>query len=91
MHSDKICSIYNILAGITSTIYSIPLNTRRTIADSIMDTTDPLFQKAMLKIDDDEFYEVRFAIKAPLGIVFERSGEWAIIKVMTTSQIFMTI
>lgn len=59
------------------------LNIRQAISDSILDTSDPLFQKALLKIDDDEYYEARFTEKASLGIVFERCGEWAIIKTST--------
>lgn len=53
---------------------------RQAINESILDTSDELFQQALLKIDNDDFYEVRFKVKAPLGVVFERSGEWAIIK-----------
>jgi hypothetical protein len=53
---------------------------RDTISNSIMDYSDPLFQHALLKIDNDEFYTSTFTEKAPLGVVFERSGEWAIIK-----------
>jgi PH domain len=45
-----------------------------------LDTKDELFQQSILKIDNDEFYTVHFTEKRPLGVVFERSGEWAIIK-----------
>ena len=37
----------------------------------------------MLRIDDDVFYTVTFAVKQPLGVVFERSGDWAVIKTST--------
>lgn len=47
------------------------------------DTKDELFQKSILKIDNDEFYDITFTEKKPLGVVFERSGEWAIIKTST--------
>ena len=47
------------------------------------DTRDELFQQSILKIDNDEFYTVHFTEKKPLGVVFERSGEWAIIKSST--------
>jgi PH domain len=47
------------------------------------DTKDELFQQSILKIDNDEFYTVHFTEKKPLGVVFERSGEWAIIKSST--------
>ena len=53
---------------------------REAIARSFLDTTDPLFQQSMICIDDDVFYTVHFTEKRPLGVVFERSGDWAIIK-----------
>ncbi len=53
---------------------------REAIARSFLDTTDPLFQQAMMRIDDDVCYTVQFNEKRPLGVVFERSGDWAIIK-----------
>lgn len=53
---------------------------RSAISYSFLDTSDPLLQSVMLLIDDDEFYEVCFHEKRPMGVVFERAGEWAIIK-----------
>jgi hypothetical protein len=53
---------------------------REAISRSYLDTNDPLFQHAMLKIDDDVFYKVAFNEKKPLGVVFERTAEWAVIK-----------
>ena len=38
-----------------------------------------------MRIDDDEFYTVTFEGKQPLGVVFERSGDWAIIKSSTNT------
>jgi PH domain len=53
---------------------------KEAIARSYLDTSDPLFQHAILKIDDDYFYDVTFHEKRSLGVVFERTGEWAVIK-----------
>ena len=51
-----------------------------------LDTKDALFQQSILKIDNDEFYTVTFTEKKPLGVVFERSGDWAIIKSSVNQQ-----
>jgi hypothetical protein len=53
---------------------------REAISGSYLDTNDPLFQHAMLRIDDDVFYKVTFSEKKPLGVIFERTAEWAVIK-----------
>jgi len=53
---------------------------REAITRSCLDTMDVLFQQAMLRIDDDVFYTVTFAVKQSLGVVFEWSGDWAVIK-----------
>lgn len=46
----------------------------------ILDSKDILFQQSILKIDDDIFYNVTFQEKQSLKVIFERSGEWALIK-----------
>lgn len=53
---------------------------RSAIANSQPSPDDPLYQLAMSKIDEDAFYDVSFHEKKPLGIVFERSCEWAVVK-----------
>jgi len=53
---------------------------RAVISNSYLDTTDPIFQQALFRIDEDYFYEIEFPEKKPLGLVFERSNDWAIVK-----------
>lgn len=53
-------------------------------AASVLDPADPLFQMALLKIDLDEIFQVSFNVKAPLGVVFEKTGEWAIVRSTST-------
>mmetsp|Transcript_1761 Transcript_1761/g.3319 ORF Transcript_1761/g.3319 Transcript_1761/m.3319 type:complete len:682 (-) Transcript_1761:196-2241(-) len=54
---------------------------RKVIADSEPNMADPVLQLAIAKIEEDVFYDVSFHDdKVPLGIVFERSGEWAMVK-----------
>lgn len=55
------------------------LGMRTAISKCRLDLWDPLCREA-LKLED-EFYEVIFKDKKPLGIVLERSGDWAIVKV----------
>jgi hypothetical protein len=56
-------------------------NFRYAISESEPDQTDPILQMAMAKIEDDVFYDVSFHDAGqPLGVVLERSGEWAIVK-----------
>lgn len=54
---------------------------REVISQCRLDISDPLLQSAMLRIDDDEFITITVAEKKPLGITFERAGEWALVKV----------
>ena len=53
---------------------------RASIANSQPEENDPLIQVALAKIEEDVFYEVSFLEDKPLGVVLERSGEWAIVK-----------
>lgn len=53
---------------------------RSSIANSQPETDDPLLQAALAKMEEDVFYDVSFFEDKPLGVVLERSGEWAIVK-----------
>lgn len=55
-------------------------NIRNAIAESEPDMTDPILQLAITKMEEDVFYDVSFHEDKPLGVVLERSGEWAIVK-----------
>jgi hypothetical protein len=47
---------------------------------------DPLLQAeaALVRMEEDVFYEVSFhETNKPLGVVLERSGEWAIVRFST--------
>jgi hypothetical protein len=48
------------------------------ISSSELDGEDPLIREAS-KLED-EFYEVAFETKQPLGVVLERTKEWAVVK-----------
>ena len=52
---------------------------RHIIASCQLDPSDPLLREAMQK--DDSYYDVVFREKKPLGIVLERSADWAMVKV----------
>lgn len=53
---------------------------RTSIANSQPENNDPLLQAAMIRLEDDVFYDVSFVEDKPLGVVLERSGEWAVVK-----------
>ena len=53
---------------------------REVIRASIVDTSDSLFQQAVLRIDKDEIYHLNIPSPQPLGLVFERVGEWAVVQ-----------
>lgn len=53
---------------------------RGAIANSSPEEDDPLLNAAMAKMEEDIFYDVSFHEDKPLGVVLERSGEWAIVK-----------
>jgi hypothetical protein len=53
---------------------------RTSIANSQPETDDPLLQAALVRMEEDVFYDVSFHEDKPLGVVLERSGEWAIVK-----------
>eukprot|EP00604_Paraphysomonas_vestita_P002618 CAMPEP_0174818500 /NCGR_PEP_ID=MMETSP1107-20130205/1172_1 /TAXON_ID=36770 /ORGANISM="Paraphysomonas vestita, Strain GFlagA" /LENGTH=1084 /DNA_ID=CAMNT_0016030393 /DNA_START=1357 /DNA_END=4611 /DNA_ORIENTATION=- len=53
---------------------------RTSIANSQPEVDDPLLQAALVKMEEDVFYDVSFFEDKPLGVVLERSGEWAIVK-----------
>ena len=53
---------------------------RASIANSQPEADDPLLAAALSKMEEDVFYEVSFLEDKPLGVVLERSGEWAIVK-----------
>lgn len=57
---------------------------KNAINNAKRDTEDLLLTEAELL--QDEFYEVTFETKQPLGVVLERSKEWAIVK-MSDSQL----
>jgi hypothetical protein len=52
---------------------------RQCISHCKLDLWDPLCREALKR--EDEFYEVTFRDKKPLGVVLERSGDWALVKV----------
>ena len=56
---------------------------REIITKSPLDKKDILLRAALHKSKDDVFYEVEFRENRPLGIVLERSGEWAVVKKAT--------
>ena len=53
---------------------------REAIRESISDTSDSLFQQAVLRVDFDEIYHLDVPSVRPLGLVFERVGEWAVVQ-----------
>eukprot|EP00602_Paraphysomonas_sp_CaronLab_P006782 CAMPEP_0185017452 /NCGR_PEP_ID=MMETSP1103-20130426/406_1 /TAXON_ID=36769 /ORGANISM="Paraphysomonas bandaiensis, Strain Caron Lab Isolate" /LENGTH=972 /DNA_ID=CAMNT_0027546873 /DNA_START=174 /DNA_END=3092 /DNA_ORIENTATION=+ len=53
---------------------------RSSIANSQPESDDPLLQAALSKLEEDVFYDVSFHEDKPLGVVLERSGEWALVK-----------
>lgn len=53
---------------------------RSSIANSQPEVDDPLLQAALVRMEEDVFYDVSFHEDKPLGVVLERSGEWAIVK-----------
>ena len=53
---------------------------RETIAQSELETNDPLLVAAIEKMNADTVYNTSFHEDKPLGVVLERSGEWAIVK-----------
>lgn len=53
---------------------------RASISNSQPELNDPLLTAALAKLDEDIFYDVSFLEDKPLGVVLERSGEWAIVK-----------
>ena len=55
-------------------------NIRSCIAQSEPDESDPILPLAIAKLEEDVFYDVSFHEDKPLGVVLERSGEWAIVK-----------
>mmetsp|Transcript_32175 Transcript_32175/g.59915 ORF Transcript_32175/g.59915 Transcript_32175/m.59915 type:complete len:923 (+) Transcript_32175:102-2870(+) len=55
-------------------------NIRTAISESEPDLADPILQLAITKMEEDIFYDVSFHEDKPLGVVLERSGEWAIVK-----------
>ena len=54
---------------------------RRVIGGSKPLADDALVKAAAEKIRQDTFYTVVFEEVKPLGVVLERAGEWAIVKV----------
>jgi hypothetical protein len=57
---------------------------REAILNSTVDEEDPLMVAAG-KIPE-EFYDVTFTEKKPLGVVLERSGEWALVRVSNVEE-----
>lgn len=53
---------------------------RETISNSDLEINDPLLIAAIEKMKVDVLYQVSFHEDKPLGVVLERSGEWAIVK-----------
>jgi hypothetical protein len=53
---------------------------RNSISNSVPKADDPLLQAALNRLEEDVFYDVSFHEDKPLGVVLERSGEWAIVK-----------
>ena len=53
---------------------------RDVIFHSQPEANDPLLQAALKKIDEDTYYQVEFREDKPLGVVLERTGEWAVVK-----------
>lgn len=53
---------------------------REAIRESISDSSDSLFQQAVLRVDFDEIYHLDVPSVRPLGLVFERVGEWAVVQ-----------
>lgn len=55
---------------------------RQCISSCRLDPTDALCVAALER--EDDVYEVEFKEKRPLGIVLERAGDWALVKVRRT-------
>mmetsp|Transcript_14187 Transcript_14187/g.26565 ORF Transcript_14187/g.26565 Transcript_14187/m.26565 type:complete len:1074 (+) Transcript_14187:43-3264(+) len=64
---------------------------RTSIANSQPENNDPLLQAAMIKLEEDVFYDVSFVEDKPLGVVLERSGEWAVVKLSNSRDTGVTI
>jgi hypothetical protein len=58
---------------------------RAAISNIELDLSDPLCREALRR--EDEKYQVCFREKRPLGMVLERSGEWALVKVSRTARL----
>ena len=52
---------------------------REAIRVSVVDTTDTLFARAILKVDEDEVYSVAVVDKESMGLGFKRAGEWMVV------------
>lgn len=64
---------------------------RASIANSQPENNDPLLQAALAKLEEDVFYDVSFVEDKPLGVVLERSGEWAVVKLSNARDTGVTI
>jgi hypothetical protein len=53
---------------------------REAISQSTLEPNDPLLAAAIEKMKSDVIYSTSFHEDKPLGVVLERSGEWAIVK-----------
>jgi hypothetical protein len=58
---------------------------RGVIASSVTHD-DPLLHAALSRMDEDIFYDVNFTENKPLGIVLERAGEWAMVRLSTARE-----
>jgi hypothetical protein len=64
---------------------------RASIANSQPEADDPLLASAIAKMEEDVFYDVSFHEDKPLGVVLERSGEWAIVKLSNVRETGVSI
>eukprot|EP01042_Synura_sphagnicola_P000045 gene45-44_t len=53
---------------------------RDVISHSQPEPNDPLLKAALTKLNEDVYYTVEFREDKPLGVVLERTGEWAVVK-----------
>mmetsp|Transcript_4950 Transcript_4950/g.5085 ORF Transcript_4950/g.5085 Transcript_4950/m.5085 type:complete len:1012 (-) Transcript_4950:261-3296(-) len=72
--------VLHVMGDSKETTNSWMIALRDTIFHSQPEPDDPLLQAALKKIETDVFYTVTFREDKPLGVVLERTGEWAVVK-----------
>lgn len=64
---------------------------RDAINESPLEDNNPFLDGALAKIPTDVMYDASFFEEKPLGIVLERAGEWAMVKIATNKDVNVAI